>query len=68
VLGIVGSKYEPVQNEESCALLNAVTDESGAVFETAGALRGGREIFVTMRLPTGLSGIVENPADPGIRS
>jgi len=51
VLGVVGSKYEPVQNEESCALLNALTDESGAVFETAGALRGGREIFITMRLP-----------------
>jgi Domain of unknown function (DUF932) len=35
VLGVVGSKYEPVQNEESCALLNALTDQSGAVFETA---------------------------------
>ena len=29
VLGVVGSKYEPVQNEEPCALLNALTDESG---------------------------------------
>ena len=55
VLGVVGSKYEPVQNEESCALLNALTDESGAVFETAGALRGGRETFVTMRLPESMS-------------
>jgi phage/plasmid-like protein (TIGR03299 family) len=55
VLGVVGSKYEPVQNEESCALLNALTDESGAVFETAGALRGGREIFVTMRLPESMT-------------
>jgi phage/plasmid-like protein (TIGR03299 family) len=55
VLGVVGSKYEPVQNEESCALLNALTDESGAVFETAGALRGGRETFVTMRLPESMT-------------
>jgi hypothetical protein len=55
VLGVVGSKYEPVQNEESCALFNALTDESGAVFETAGALRGGREIFVTMRLPESMT-------------
>jgi hypothetical protein len=55
VLGVVGSKYEPVQNEESCALLNALTDESGAVFETAGALRGGRETFVTMRLPESMA-------------
>jgi Domain of unknown function (DUF932) len=39
VVGVVGSKYEPVQNEESCALLNALTDESGAVFETAMSAR-----------------------------
>jgi hypothetical protein len=51
VLGVVGSKYEPVQNEASCDLLDAITDESGAHFETAGALRGGRETFVTMKLP-----------------
>ena len=52
VLGVVGSKYEPVQNEASCELLDALVDESGgAHFETAGALRGGRETFVTMKLP-----------------
>ncbi|BDE17233.1 hypothetical protein MKCMC460_60930 (plasmid) [Mycobacterium sp. 20KCMC460] len=51
VLGVVGSKYEPVQNEASCDLLDALVDESGAHFETAGALRGGRETFVTMKLP-----------------
>ena len=51
VLGVVGSKYEPVQNEASCELLDALTDESGAHFETAGALRGGRETFITMKLP-----------------
>ena len=50
-LGVVGTKYEPVQNEASCAILDALTDESGAHFETAGALRGGRETFVTMKLP-----------------
>ena len=50
-LGVVGTKYEPVQNEASCAVLDAITDESGAHFETAGALRGGRETFVTMKLP-----------------
>ena len=48
---MVGNKYEPVQNEESCALLDALTEESGAHFETAGALRGGRETFVTLKLP-----------------
>lgn len=50
-LGVVGTKYEPVQNEASCALLDAITDQSGAHFETAGALFGGRQTFVTMKLP-----------------
>ena len=54
VLGVVGSKYEPVQNEASCDLLDALVDESGAHFETAGALRGGRETFVTMKLPNSM--------------
>lgn len=55
VLGVVGSKYEPVQNEASCNLLDALVDQSGgAHFETAGALRGGRETFVTMKLPSSM--------------
>jgi phage/plasmid-like protein (TIGR03299 family) len=54
-LGTVGTKYEPVQNEASCAILDALTDESGAHFETAGALRGGRETFLTMRLPRSMT-------------
>lgn len=55
VLGVVGSKYQPLQNEQSCSLLDALVDESGgAHFETAGALRGGRETFVTMKLPTSM--------------
>lgn len=50
-LGVVGNHYEPVQNEQHVDLLNALVDESGAHFETAGSLRGGREVFVTMRMP-----------------
>ena len=54
-LGVVGTKYEPVQNEASCTVLDAITDESGAHFETAGALKGGRETFVTMKLPKSMT-------------
>jgi hypothetical protein len=35
-LGVVGTKYEPVQNEESCTLLDALTQDSGAVYATLG--------------------------------
>jgi len=50
-LGVVGTGYKVIQNEESTAFLNALVDESGAHFETAGALREGRQTFVTLRLP-----------------
>ena len=50
-LGVVGPAYVPIQNEEHCELLNVLVDESGAHFDTAGSLRDGREVFVTMRMP-----------------
>lgn len=51
VLGVVGETYRVMQNEELCELLDAVVDESGAHFATAGALDGGRKVFITMKLP-----------------
>lgn len=50
-LGDVGDDYHIVQNEEHAALLNALVDESGAHFETAGSLLGGKKVFITMKLP-----------------
>lgn len=50
-LGTVGRYYHPVQNEDQIALLEALVDESGATFTSAGELRGGRTTFVTMELP-----------------
>ncbi|WP_114908020.1 DUF932 domain-containing protein [Ornithinimicrobium murale] len=50
-LGVVGAGYTPLQNEEHAEFLNTLAEESGAVFETAGSLRGGRQVFLTMRLP-----------------
>lgn len=51
VLGMVGKAYQVVQNEQAADLLNFIVDATGAHFETAGSLRGGREVFVTMKLP-----------------
>ncbi|MGG8408245.1 DUF932 domain-containing protein [Streptomyces sp. 12297] len=50
-LGVVGPDYTPVQNEEHAEFLNYLVDESGAHFETAGSLKGGRQVFLTMKLP-----------------
>jgi phage/plasmid-like protein (TIGR03299 family) len=50
VLGVVGNSYTPIQNEAHCELLDAIVEESGAHFEVAGAMRGGRDVFVCMKL------------------
>lgn len=50
-LGVVGNVYWPLQNSEAFAFLNMVADESGAVFETAGSLDGGKRVFMTMKMP-----------------
>ena len=54
-LGVVGGHYTPIQNEAHVELLDALVDESGAHFDTAGALRKGREVFVGMKLPDHLT-------------
>lgn len=51
VIGSVGGVYHPIQNEEHAALLNTLVDESGAHFDTAGSIDGGRKVFVTMKMP-----------------
>lgn len=51
VLGVVGKAYTVLQNEEHAEFLNRLVDESGAIFDTAGSLCGGRQTFITMRLP-----------------
>lgn len=53
-LGVVGDDYQVVQNEQVAETLNYLVDASGAHFETAGSLRGGRSVFVTMKLPTSM--------------
>lgn len=54
-LGVVGDEYTTVQNEEAAEVLDLLSDEAGgAHFETAGSLRKGRSIFVTMKLPSSM--------------
>lgn len=50
-LGDVGSRYTVIQNEEHAEFLNMLVDESGAHFETAGSLFGGKRVFISMKLP-----------------
>ena len=50
-LGMVGSRYEIVQNRDAFAFFDAIIDSGEAIFETAGALGKGERIFVTAKLP-----------------
>lgn len=49
-LGVVGSKYTPIQNRRIFEFLEDLV-EQGVVWESAGSLRGGRRVFVSMRVP-----------------
>lgn len=50
VLGVVGSKYTPFQNREAFDFADAIVDSGEAKYETAGSLKDGRTIFLTMKL------------------
>ena len=54
-LGVVGDAYTPLQNEDHADFLNTLADQSGAIFDTAGSLSGGRQVFITMKLPETLT-------------
>jgi phage/plasmid-like protein (TIGR03299 family) len=50
LLGVVTKKYKPVQNREAFEFL-ANLYGTEMLFETAGALAGGRRVWVLMKLP-----------------
>ncbi|WP_152814796.1 DUF932 domain-containing protein [Georgenia subflava] len=50
-LGVVGTDYQVIQNEEAFNFLTELVEDGDAEFETAGSLQGGARVFVTMRVP-----------------
>jgi phage/plasmid-like protein (TIGR03299 family) len=51
VLGVVGKDYQIVQNHEAFKVLDDIVDMSGANFNAAGALKGGKRQFISMKIP-----------------
>jgi phage/plasmid-like protein (TIGR03299 family) len=51
VLGIVGGRYEIVQNKDAFGFFDSIIDSKEAIFETAGVIGKGERIFVTAKLP-----------------
>jgi phage/plasmid-like protein (TIGR03299 family) len=50
-LGVVGARYEVLQNRDAFGFLQDLVDRYDVVWESAGAVRDGRRVFICMRLP-----------------
>jgi len=50
VLGVVGSRYTPIQNNQCFDFLDTVLDDFDAKYETAGALDNGRIVWMLLNL------------------
>jgi len=54
IFGVVGSRYEVIQNWEAFDFLDGIVKDKIAMFETAGALGLGETIFITVKLPNNI--------------
>lgn len=51
VLGVVGAWYKPFQNSEAFGFMDSIVQDNLAKWETAGAIKGGRRVWMLARLP-----------------
>jgi len=51
VLGVVGEGYHVFQNKQAIDFFDAIVADKLAMFETAGAIKGGRKVWMLARIP-----------------
>lgn len=49
--GIVGKRYEVLQNHEAFEVFDRIMIDRGCVYESAGAVRDGRRVWILARVP-----------------
>jgi phage/plasmid-like protein (TIGR03299 family) len=64
VLGVVGNGYRVVQNAEAFRFMDALVGDKLAMFETAGALKGGKVVWMLARIPKELRAAGEDVVHP----
>ena len=48
---VVSDKYKPFQNRQAFSFMDSLVASGAAKYETAGSLKGGRVVFITMETP-----------------
>ncbi len=51
ILGVVGSKYTPLQNSEAFGFFDSFISSKEAIYHTVGSLRQGRQVWILAKLP-----------------
>jgi phage/plasmid-like protein (TIGR03299 family) len=51
VLGLVSSRYQPLQNRSAFSFFDPIIDSKTATYETAGALGDGERVWVMAKMP-----------------
>ncbi|MBA4190801.1 MAG: alpha/beta hydrolase, partial [Planctomycetaceae bacterium] len=64
ILGVVSTGYRVFQNRAAFEFFDAIVQEKLAVYETAGSLRGGRQVWILARLPKTLRAAGEDEIRP----
>jgi phage/plasmid-like protein (TIGR03299 family) len=54
VLGVVGKKYTVLQNREAFEVFDKVLLDRGCTYESAGAVRDGKRVWILARIPDSL--------------
>lgn len=62
-LGMATPTYQPVQNKALFDFVESLLDAGGLVYETAGSLRGGKEVWCLARVPENIFVADQDPVE-----